>query len=263
MAKSIAPLAVAEETLDKSQSASLLRQSGGAYESVKIDSSTVTQEREDGVLSAEVVSDSALLDNQIHILRSNPDAFVLSSPNSSTEGLPATLRQTNAHGEYILSADDSLIKDILSRNVRRQDEARDKKTSVPFSDLIFTRQFTAFDRQNPATAASQFHGFFTMFWLGIFLFLVKLAADNWRVYGNVLGPSELLEMMFDREVFVMGVTDIFLCSSTVFCLVLQKAVLAGYLSWNRSGWIIQNVCRLSSIISNSSSLSASYWWQWR
>ncbi|MCJ1434774.1 acyl-CoA/sterol acyltransferase [Xylographa pallens] len=241
MAETTTPLVLAEESLDKSQNASLSGPSGGAYGRLKVDRDTVTQESENGVLFAGIISDSALLDNDIRISRSNPNAFVLSSLNISKEGPPVTLRETNAHGEHVLSADDLLIKDILSRNVKRQNEAQNKKTRVPFSDLIFTKQFTAFDRQNPASAGSPFHGFWTMFWLGIFLFLVKLAADNWRAYGNILGPSELLEMMFDREVFVMGVTDIVLCSSTVLCLVLQKAVLAGYLSWNKSGWIIQNV----------------------
>ena len=252
MAESTTPLVPAEGSLDKSQNASLSRRSGGAYGRLKVDTNTVAQESENGALDAEVFSDSALLDDDIRISRSNPNAFVLSSLNPRQKGVPVTLRETDAYGEHVLSADDALIKDILSRNVKRQNEAHSTKTKVPFSDLIFTKQFTAFDRQNPASAGSPFHGFWTMFWLGIFLFLVKLAADNWRAYGNILGPSELLEMMFDREVFVMGVTDIVLCTSTVLCLVLQKAVLAGYLSWNRSGWIIQNVCRFSNIVSDTS-----------
>ncbi|MCJ1383717.1 acyl-CoA/sterol acyltransferase [Xylographa soralifera] len=227
MAASISPLVVVDETSDQSQS-------GGSYEGLKIDPPTVTQESEDGVLHAENVSDSALLGIDIQILHSNRDAFVLPNPSLSKGG------EANTHGKYFLGADDLLIKDILRRSVKRQDEAKSKKTRLPFSDLIFTKQFTAFDRLNPASAASPFHGFFTMFWLGIFLLLVKLAADNWRAHGNILGPSELLEMMFDREVFVMGATDVVLCSSTVFCLVLQKAILAGYLSWSKSGWIIQN-----------------------
>ena len=254
MAESTSPLKVTqEEPLNKSQSASLWGRTGGARERSKADADATTQESEDSVLCPGDVSTSALLDNDVRSPPSNSDVFVLSSPSASKGGASATLRETNTR-EYILSADDSLIKDILSRNVGRQDEAQDHKEKVPFRDLIFTRQFTAFDRQNPASASSPFHGFFTMFWLGIFLFLVKLAADNWRAYGNILGPSELLQLMFDREVFVMGVTDIVLCSSTVFCLVLQKAVLTGYLSWNNSGWIIQNVCSHSDIISYTFSI---------
>ncbi|MCJ1389817.1 acyl-CoA/sterol acyltransferase [Xylographa bjoerkii] len=247
MAASASPLVVTEESLGKSQNVSLLRRSGGAYERFKIDPNTATQESDNDVLRAEVVNDPALLDNDNRVSRSNPDAFVLSSLNAYKEGTSTTLQETDTPGTYILSADDLLIKDILSRNVKRQDEAQGEKTRLPFSDLIFTKQFTAFDRQNPASASSPFHGFFTMFWLGIFLLLVKLAADNWRAYGNILGPSELLEMMFDREVFVMGVTDIVLCCSTVFCLVLQKAILAGYSSWNKSGWIIQNIWQTTYI----------------
>ncbi|MCJ1397882.1 acyl-CoA/sterol acyltransferase [Xylographa trunciseda] len=243
MAASAPPLVLAEESLDnnQSQNALLPRQSGSAYVRLKIDPNTLTQETDAGVLRTELVSDSAFLSNDTGISRSSPDAFVLSSLDISGEGASTTLQETDHHGRYNLSTDDPLIKDILRRNVERQDEAHGRKTRLPFRDFIFTKQFTAFDRQNPATASSPFHGFFTMFWLGVFLLLVKLAADNWRAYGNIIGPSELLEMMFDRELLVMGVTDIVLCSSTVFCLVLQKAVLAGYLSWDKSGWVIQNI----------------------
>ncbi|MCJ1285701.1 acyl-CoA/sterol acyltransferase [Xylographa opegraphella] len=247
MAESPLPLLVKEQTLDECQKASVLSRDGVLYENLQIDPDTGAQESESAVISAEAIVDSALPASDRRILQSNPDAFILSSPSLGKLGAPAKLRETNALGEYILGADDPLIKDILSRNVKREDEAQGKQTRVPFSDLIFTRQFTAFDRQNLASASSPFHGFFTAFWLGIFLLLVKLAADNWRAYGNILGPSELLEMMFDREVFVMGATDVVLCSSTVFCLVLQKAVLAGYLSWDKSGWIIQNIWQTSYI----------------
>ncbi|KAL2221437.1 MBOAT, membrane-bound O-acyltransferase family-domain-containing protein [Thermoascus aurantiacus ATCC 26904] len=52
--------------------------------------------------------------------------------------------------------------------------------------------------------------------------------------------NEILRLMFHKDVLVLGLTDGVLCGSTIFCLLLQRAIEKGYLSWNRSGWIIQN-----------------------
>lgn len=152
------------------------------------------------------------------------------------------LEKTGTKGRYILkAADEPELKEILRVWAQREADGLVTRRRSKFSDLVFTRQFTAFDRQNPTNASSPFHGFFTLFWLGTFLLLVKIAARNWKIHGSVFGRNEILQMMFHEDVLVLGLTDGVMCASTAFCLVLQKAILAGYLSWNRHGWIIQNV----------------------
>lgn len=150
------------------------------------------------------------------------------------------LQETGEDGKYILKADDPELREILHKGLQREAEAKSsKRKRTRFRDLVFTRQFTAFDRQN--TVSSPFRGFYTLFWLATFLMLVKIAASNWKSYGSVFGRNEILTMMFHRDVLVLGLTDGIMCASTVFCLLLQKAILAEYLSWNKHGWLIQNV----------------------
>lgn len=150
------------------------------------------------------------------------------------------LQETGKDKKFILDVDDPELREILRKALRREAEAKSStKRRTRFRDLVFTRQFTAFDRQN--TVSSPFRGFYTLFWLATFLMLVKIAASNWRSYGSVFGRNEILTMMFYRDVLVLGLTDGFMCASTVFCLLLQKAILADYLSWNKHGWLIQNV----------------------
>lgn len=162
----------------------------------------------------------------IHLERSQPSSFVL--------------QETGEDGKYIPKANDPELREILRKGLQREAEAKSsKRMRTRFRDLVFTRQFTAFDRQN--TASSPFRGFFTLFWLATFLMLVKIAASNWKSYGSVFGRNEILTMMFHRDVLVLGLTDGIMCASTVFCLLLQKAILADYLSWNKHGWLIQNV----------------------
>lgn len=110
-----------------------------------------------------------------------------------------------------------------------------------FSDLVFTRNFSTFDRQNALAASSPFHGFFTLFWLGISLFVIKIGAENWRLHGNPLGRNEILRIMFHRDLAVLLIADGVMCFSTGFSWILQRLVRRGTVDWDREGWVLQNI----------------------
>jgi sterol O-acyltransferase len=160
--------------------------------------------------------------------------------------IPVKLRETGQAGQYILTAEDAeLLLEVLRDNLRLEKSDAPRKRHFLFRDLQFTRQRSAFDRQNPSFSSSQFHGFFTLFWLGVALMLVKVAANNFRTYGTPFGTTEVIELMLSRDVLVLGITDFILCWSTLFCLGLQRAILRGYLRWSGFGWVIQNVWSLN------------------
>lgn len=167
---------------------------------------------------------------------------VLSSARRKPERRPSfsiKLKETGEKGRYILKADDPELRDILRKWLREETNIKEAKKRTRFSDLVFTRQFTAFDRQN--NERSPFRGFYNLFWLSTFLMLARIAAGNWKIHGHIFGNNEILSMMFHHDVMLLGLTDGFMCASTVFCLLLQKTISAGYLSWNGQGWIIQHV----------------------
>ncbi|KAL9063046.1 MAG: hypothetical protein Q9157_008458 [Trypethelium eluteriae] len=158
-----------------------------------------------------------------------------------SSSLQVRLEKTGRRGRYKLTADDPQIRDIIRRGLEREAALDSRKQRSRLRDIIFTRQFTTFDRQNPATADSPFFGFFTLFWLCLIGMLVRVAMYNWKMYGSVVGKQDMVKMMFDRDVLVLGLTDGALCGATAVGLGLQKLILKGYLDWNRSGWIIQNI----------------------
>lgn len=122
-----------------------------------------------------------------------------------------------------------------------------------FADVLFTRKFSTFDRQNPSAANSPFHGFFTLFWLGVALFVVRIAADNWRRHGGPLGTNDIMRGMFSpgREVVVLLAADGAMCALTGVSWALQRLLLLlllrgggdGWLAWERCGWMLQHVSR--------------------
>jgi sterol O-acyltransferase len=139
----------------------------------------------------------------------------------------------------LLEADDPELKELIRKKLQSEHEVGEGRKRSRFSDLVFTHRFTVFDRQN--SESSPFRGFYTLFWLGTFFMLVKIGAKNWYRSGSVFGGNEILILMLQRDLLVLGLTDGVLCGSTAFCLLLQRLILAGYLSWDQQGWIIQNV----------------------
>ncbi|OTB09076.1 hypothetical protein M426DRAFT_70909 [Hypoxylon sp. CI-4A] len=113
--------------------------------------------------------------------------------------------------------------------------------------MVFTRQFSAFDRQNQIAANSPFHGFYVLFWIAVAICIIKMAAENWRKTGNPLGTNEIMKTMFRRDVVVLLLSDGIMCGLTGMSWVIQRLVFLHYIDWNRSGWIMQNVWQTSFI----------------
>lgn len=80
------------------------------------------------------------------------------------KSLTIRLEKTDQAGRYQLTAEDPELRNLLKQGFERSKDGGIKKRRSRFSDLVFTRQFTAFDRQNAASASSPFHGFFSLFW---------------------------------------------------------------------------------------------------
>jgi sterol O-acyltransferase len=151
------------------------------------------------------------------------------------------IQESRKREGYVLRTNDAEIREILRSGIEREASRSNRKGKNRMRDLVFTRQFTTFDRQNPRASSSPFHGFFTLFWLAMALLLVRIAAQNYRDLGSMFGRAEILHLMVDRDLFVMLTTDGLMCISTTFCLLLQRCISRGYLTWDRSGWIIQSL----------------------
>lgn len=141
--------------------------------------------------------------------------------------------------QHSLTADD--FREIMRSGMQNEVEKLSGKSKTRIRDLVFTRQFTTFDRQNPSASQSPFHGFFTLFWIAMALLLTRIAARNYKEQGSVFGGAEILHLMVDRDLFVLLATDATMCAATSFGFFLHKAIAADYLSWGGSGWIIQSV----------------------
>ncbi|KAG9676928.1 acyl-CoA/sterol acyltransferase, partial [Aureobasidium melanogenum] len=220
------------------------------YDKIKLDPDTIVDGSSGGPLGvapADHKSDQDLSLNPFrsgvgHIRQKSDTNTRQPSPDSRRKSIQIRLEKTDRKGHYILTADDPDIRDILRKGMEREEALQDpSKKARSLRDLVFTRQFTTFDRQNPLSAESPFHGFFTLFWLAMVLMFFKVSAYNWKEHGSIFGGNEVFKIMFGHDVLILGLTDGVMVFSSILGFLLQKAVVRNYISWNRSGWIIQNV----------------------
>ncbi|KAK0263835.1 Sterol O-acyltransferase 2 (Sterol-ester synthase 2) [Friedmanniomyces endolithicus] len=151
------------------------------------------------------------------------------------------LEKTDRKGRYVLTADDPEIREVLRRGIEREEqEMSGKQPRTRFRDMVFTRQFTTFDRQNNSSE-SQFFGFFTLFWMSMAFVILQSAMKNLREYGSILGTNEIAKMMFSRDVLILGITDGVMTAGMFVTYLLQVLVQKGYINWSKGGWVVQNV----------------------
>jgi hypothetical protein len=157
-----------------------------------------------------------------------------------SKSIKVMLEQTEEPDQYMLNTNDPELRALLKEGFVRSSGGEIRMKSSRFSDIVLKKQFTAFDRQNKDSLPS-FHGFFSLFWIGVALLILRVAANNWRAYGSVLGKNEILRLMTSRDLILLGIMDCLMMSLGVVSVLLQKLVLKGYLSWGKSGWILQNL----------------------
>ena len=174
------------------------------------------------------------------------------------KSVQVVFQESSKKGKYIVTTADSEFREILRSGLLQNEKTRGRSQNRP-RDLIFTRQFTTFDRQNASAAQSPFHGFFTLFWISMALLLIRIAAGNYKTKGSVFGDAEILHLMVDRDLFVMLTTDACMYAATSFGFFLHKAIANNYLSWDGSGWIIQS---LWQAFFTSTVIWVSFWREW-
>jgi hypothetical protein len=86
------------------------------------------------------------------------------SDKRSRPSITVKLEKIDKVGHYNVHVEDNELRSLLKEGFERSKDGGIKKKRSRFRDLVFTQQFTAFDRHNPASSTSIFHGFFSLFW---------------------------------------------------------------------------------------------------
>ncbi|EXA45437.1 sterol O-acyltransferase [Fusarium oxysporum f. sp. raphani 54005] len=206
-------------------------------------SETPSEEDYDENVRPTLTEPSAVRHRYARHVQPRPETISLSGTDfeklQQEPGLRFKRRDSGIH--LVLDEDNSLQRLLKTSSEWSQESTGPKQRRRKFADLVFTSQFSAFDRHSPSASNSPFHGFYTLFWLAVTLFVFKISAQNWQVYGNPLGTNEIIQTMFHRDVVVLLLSDGVMCALTAVTWMIQRLVSANYLNWDGAGWVIQNM----------------------
>ena len=91
-----------------------------------------------------------------------------------------------------------------------------------------------------------FQGFFTLFWISLFLFTVQTYISSLEAKGYAL--SFAFATMFSRDAVVLAISDAVLVSSTALCVPFIKAVIQGRLKYYWTGVVLQHLLQTTILV---------------
>jgi hypothetical protein len=159
--------------LSRDGTATLQRSSPGSYERLELTPAGSTSTISSGAKPVYEELEGLILDagqdesakaRQNGQDESTDGATVKKSKKGNRPSITIKLEKIDKAGHYKVHSEDNELRALLKQGFERSKNGEIKKKRSRFSDLVFTQQFTAFDRQNPASSTSIFHGFFSLFW---------------------------------------------------------------------------------------------------
>lgn len=173
----------------KGSLAEALREAGTSLDDATVDSETPSEEDYDENIRP-AFAESA---SNLRPRKRDPEE---TQPLSANDVTPIFRRDSGVH---ILADNEGDLQELLKRTSRGDNRSSDMPPRRRLRDLVFTKQFSAFDSHNQASANSPFHGFYNLFWLAVAIFVFRISVINWYNHGTILGSSDIMKTMFCRD----------------------------------------------------------------
>lgn len=83
-------------------------------------------------------------------------------------------------------------------------------------------------------------GFFTLFWISLFLFSVRTYVRSLETHGHAISLDFAMKYMFSEDTITLFLSDAVLVFSTGLCVPFVKAIANGWIDYYWTGVIIQH-----------------------
>ncbi|KIP03018.1 hypothetical protein PHLGIDRAFT_37640, partial [Phlebiopsis gigantea 11061_1 CR5-6] len=107
--------------------------------------------------------------------------------------------------------------------------------------VSFTPRKSVFDLSNETSFKNEFRGFFTLFWISMFLFAVRTYVRSLETSGKAMSLEFAMTYMFSEDTITLFISDGVLVLSTIVCVPFAKAVANGWIKYYYTGLIIQHL----------------------
>ncbi|KAF8074835.1 MBOAT, membrane-bound O-acyltransferase family-domain-containing protein [Lyophyllum atratum] len=122
------------------------------------------------------------------------------------------------------------------------------KTSKKLRALItFAPRKSHFDIGNETSGMNEFRGFFSLFWISIFIFTVRVYVRGIESSGRPLNLG--FAAMFSQDAIVLAISDAVLALSTWACLPFAFALKKGWIRYYWVGVTIQHILQTAILVS--------------
>ncbi|KAL7269781.1 Sterol O-acyltransferase 2 (Sterol-ester synthase 2) [Rhizina undulata] len=168
-------------------------------------------------------------------LRSRSVNFPLQKPNGPEGELKP--HGPDSEGSSVMSSGRSTpIPEDAPPSLVSIKHARHERRRRMFPTIAYENRVSHFD---PQSQHRDFRGFFTLFWIGLFIMVLTTALRNLKETGKVLSTS--IFSLFAIAPMELAIADFAMVASTGICLPLQRMFMEGRISWGRWGHLMQHV----------------------
>lgn len=123
---------------------------------------------------------------------------------------------------------------------------RSKSSKKLRAIVTFEPRKSHFDTTNERSGTNEFRGFFTLFWISLFLFTVQTYVSSLEANGYAL--SFAFATMFSRDAIVLAISDAVLVLTTALCVPFAKAVTRGRLRYYWMGVVLQHILQTTVLV---------------
>ncbi|EKM50488.1 uncharacterized protein PHACADRAFT_178226 [Phanerochaete carnosa HHB-10118-sp] len=127
--------------------------------------------------------------------------------------------------------------------------------------VSFSPRKSAFDISNEKSFTNEFRGFFTLFWISMFLVAVGTFVRSLETSGKVVSLDFAMKHMFSADTFTLLLSDAVLVFSTGLCVPFAKAISKGWPKYYDTGIAIQYVWQ-SFVLATSITWAFYRQWPW-
>ncbi|TFK48536.1 MBOAT-domain-containing protein [Heliocybe sulcata] len=105
--------------------------------------------------------------------------------------------------------------------------------------ITFVPRKSTFDTTNESSTANEFRGFFSLFWISIFIFTVRTYVRSIETHGAPLNLR--FASMFSQDAITLALSDAVLVLSTGICVPFAKVIAKGWINYYWTGLAIQHI----------------------
>ncbi|EMD39091.1 hypothetical protein CERSUDRAFT_81871 [Gelatoporia subvermispora B] len=115
---------------------------------------------------------------------------------------------------------------------------RSSETQKLRAMITFQPRKSHFDINNESSNVNEFRGFFSLFWISMFLLAVRTYITSFEKNGYALELA--FAKMFSRDAMGLAMADAVLVLSTGICVPFAKAISNGWINYYYTGLILQH-----------------------